>query len=609
MKEDLKQKGLYDYNLPNRRGMMEDFKQTGFNNYNLHNESMISVHRNVNNQLTRSTKPLDLNLAADEFIKQCADDFSGNAILSRGLDNLDLSLSLGLAASNMNGKGRSWKEKNTFSSSLHIIDLEDPNLSFPNYDAKHGLSSSFAALNYCSRDKHKIDFSEKGKKVETLQVCDIYGDSYRNTSSRSRADAGSSCQTQSLCDSGINGHHRNLFILSKNPKSTSGNEFNLDLNLPFFEDPSHISNDHSLAVNSSITSSYPVIENVCRKSNVASSVSPASLGAFSELIINCQKDVKPRDNERGKCLEDGKFREWNATNINFIDLSSDSSEELCSSRSDPKISSVGSSSKVSVGLSHDMDLENAVKRETNLDKGVEPFEQANYSKLFGSSESEVMADHHSSSTKTMQSGVGCDDINFPTSNLRKETETGPLAAHSGEDVRSSDSIESDIQCCASMKASEETDERVLIAAELLVDMGRVMQPCSQAETSKLPENEEEDKPQRSLDSYEVMVLSAEACNPDDYFVSSNAFSVDVSEKKDVKYKLKRGTRMRDFQKDILPSLSTLSRQEILEDVNLLKGVIRSREYKRMRANVDDGGDNWCRSARNKRSRANRRYYS
>ena len=410
---------------------------------------------------------------------------------------------------------------------------------------------------------------------------------------------------------GIYGHHRNLFIskISKNPKSTSGNVLNLDLNLPFFEDPSHISNDHSLVVNSSITSSYPVLENVYHKSNVASSISPASLRAFSELIINRQKDVKSGDNEREKCFEDVKFREWNVTNINFIDLSSDSSEEVCISRSDPKVSSVGSSSKVSVGLSRDMDLDNAVKREANLDKGVGSFEQANYSKLFGSSESEVMPEHHSSSTKTMQSGVGCDDINFSSSILRKEDKTGPLAAHSGEDVRSSDSIESDIQCCASMKESEQVDERVQIAAELLVDMGRVMQPCSQAEMSKLPQNEEEDKPQRYLDSYEAMILNAEECIPDDYFVSSNAFSVDVSEKKDVEYKLKRGTRMRDFQKDILPSLSTLSRQEILEDINLLKGVIRSREYKRMRTNVDDGGDNWCRSSRNKRSRANRRYYS
>ncbi|XP_056686958.1 uncharacterized protein [Spinacia oleracea] len=612
--------------------IMENLKQKGLDNYNLRKGGLTPVPVNQNNQLKCSMKPLDLQLSADEFISQC-DNSSRQEEISKNYsqnkevfdsDHLNLSLSIGQDASKK-GREQYWKGKKTCSSSIDIIDLEDENLSFSNCEAYLGLTSGSAALEFGSRDKHKLDkFLKIGPhKLERFSQSAIRGGSYRTTLHRSPLDAGPSCQTQSLCDSGSNGHHKKFLpanLLDKNQRLPTCKIINrgLDLNTVQLEDQSYFSNNHSGVVNSSITSPSPVLEKIYPTSNVASSVSPNSWRGANNVSsfmvthgIHLQKDVNFEDNSGEKCSKDDKFREGNETNISVVDLDSDSIEELCSSGSDPKLSSVGSSSKISDGLSREIDMVDAVGAELNLEKGIEePFEQLNCCKLSSSSESEGVIDH-SSSIKTMQSGVQYDDVNFTTSDEEEKNKNDLLVTQSGEqDLRSSDSSESNIQFI--IREEPEVDGTIQIAAELLVQISSETGGAfSPGKSTKIPlkvfENEEDERPQCSSESYEAMVLKTEECSPDDYCVSSNAYMVDVSEEKDIRYKLKRGTRMKDFQKDIFPGISTLSRQEIREDINILEGVIRSREYKKMRAKMGDVGTDWCRSTRSKRSRVTRRF--
>lgn len=112
-----------------------------------------------------------------------------------------------------------------------------------------------------------------------------------------------------------------------------------------------------------------------------------------------------------------------------------------------------------------------------------------------------------------------------------------------------------------------------------------------------------DQPECSIDSFASTVLKMPDCNTDDYCVSSNPYEIIETDKKDCGIKLRRGRRLKDFQKEILPSLPSLSRQEICEDIRIMEGAIRSREYKRYRSKVSNE-QNWFTPVRSRRSRLN-----
>ncbi|KAF2313061.1 hypothetical protein GH714_008985 [Hevea brasiliensis] len=94
-----------------------------------------------------------------------------------------------------------------------------------------------------------------------------------------------------------------------------------------------------------------------------------------------------------------------------------------------------------------------------------------------------------------------------------------------------------------------------------------------------------------FDSFELITLNLTESNVDDNSVSSKPFEVNDMELKDLGSKLRRGRRMKDFQREILPSLASLSRHEILEDINIMEGVLRSREYRKFRAKMAVHGEN------------------
>lgn len=133
-----------------------------------------------------------------------------------------------------------------------------------------------------------------------------------------------------------------------------------------------------------------------------------------------------------------------------------------------------------------------------------------------------------------------------------------------------------------------------------------------AEVDRMNEIEKgkRDQPQCSADSFESMVLKLQESNVEDYCVSSIPMEVNDGDKKDYGIKLRRGRRLKDFQKDILPGMASLARHEICEDIRIMEGVIRSREYKKLRSKMSSA-QNWFTPVRSRRSRLNyigRKYY-
>lgn len=176
----------------------------------------------------------------------------------------------------------------------------------------------------------------------------------------------------------------------------------------------------------------------------------------------------------------------------------------------------------------------------------------------------------------------------PTSDLSEEKE-----------MRISEVIE--------QKGKEDSDYIIRKAALSLISIS-IQETSTRNQDSETRSNEIENKkkmiPQSSIDSYESLVLKLEESSIEEDSATSKAFEINELDRKENGIKLRRGRRMKDFQKDILPTLSSLTRHEIWEDINILEGVIRSREYKRMQKAKTGKGENWFTPVRNKRSKVN-----
>ncbi|ESQ35616.1 hypothetical protein EUTSA_v10007497mg [Eutrema salsugineum] len=178
------------------------------------------------------------------------------------------------------------------------------------------------------------------------------------------------------------------------------------------------------------------------------------------------------------------------------------------------------------------------------------------------------------------------------------------------------------RCC---NEEEEFSEIIQMAAESLVHISAVSyqnqdlqsKPVSRTNSSS-QDQDFPDKPEMgnaaeprccSCDSYELHTLGISETNTEeDFCVSSMALdelnNITRDNNKEIGLKLRRGRRMKNFQKEILPSLSSLSRHEIREDLNILEAVLRSREYKKMQGKTKDV--KFGANPRNKRS-ASQRY--
>lgn len=179
-----------------------------------------------------------------------------------------------------------------------------------------------------------------------------------------------------------------------------------------------------------------------------------------------------------------------------------------------------------------------------------------------------------------------------------------------ENQRSTDSSELKHEYLRKDEESNEVDILIQEAAESLVHISLESSTCYRDCSTKIGgelkeiETKEIQIPQCSSDSFELMTLELAESTADDLSVSSKPPDINFTETKDCGFKLRRGRRLKDFQKDILPGLASLSRYEIREDVNILEGVLRSREYKKMRAGMGNVGQSWCTPTRSRRSRLN-----
>lgn len=150
------------------------------------------------------------------------------------------------------------------------------------------------------------------------------------------------------------------------------------------------------------------------------------------------------------------------------------------------------------------------------------------------------------------------------------------------------------------KEPADIDSLIQTAAESLI---QISLDISSSYDNKM-ESKETERPECTSDSYELIVLNLKETSADEFCVSSKPYEISEMETRDFGFKLKRGRRMKDFQKEILPNLASLSRHEICEDINIMEAVLRSREYKRLRSKMTDRDNNWFTPVRSRRSRRN-----
>ncbi|KAG5592965.1 hypothetical protein H5410_043479, partial [Solanum commersonii] len=155
-----------------------------------------------------------------------------------------------------------------------------------------------------------------------------------------------------------------------------------------------------------------------------------------------------------------------------------------------------------------------------------------------------------------------------------------------------------------MGETSEVDDQIRRGAVSLIYLAlECSEPSVVISMNKIEGDQNTEQPQCSSDTFEEMVLKQPETSIDDCCVTSNAFEFNATERKDYGITLKRGRRMKDFQRDIMPSLATLSRHEICEDIKIMETALRSREYKRHRSKMTDG-NKWFNPVRNRRSRLN-----
>ncbi|KAL0813186.1 hypothetical protein Bca101_069629 [Brassica carinata] len=137
---------------------------------------------------------------------------------------------------------------------------------------------------------------------------------------------------------------------------------------------------------------------------------------------------------------------------------------------------------------------------------------------------------------------------------------------------------------------EELSEVIQMAAESLVHISTVS--YQNQDLGSKPVSRTSSLECCSCDSYELHTLGISETNTEeDLCVSSMAMdelnNITRDGNKEMGLKLRRGRRMKHFQKEILPNLTSLSRHEIHEDINILEAVLRSREYKKMQGKTKD----------------------
>lgn len=600
------------------RDRFEPFaKETTFSSIPTVGSTQSTSHLSLEGNHTYSKlwqRPLDLQLPADQYVS-----------------HVDPELKLSLSTGEDNWRNRSakriWFSKNAHSSPHNIIDLEEESIErISNEDEKHAPSFKFAAPVNNFGGKHEPEVSVLSDLVISSSVKKDLPDWIAG--SRSLLDDNKCCQEKNSFKKGFKNCHVGVpsaNLSTKMQQSTSFKAADVDLNKVQLDDSSCYSNDLMVA--------HP---------------STASSHVFKELVGRVQKDTcasMTRRKENNNCSNETSdmLHQDDAVNSSLIDSNRKSRRteiwartskfdgvggnevgilgveavsrappglrgDLGRHSSDPENENFGFMSELPNDLLHDSNRMCLANRQINFEKSEVEDGCGNLSP--GSCKSHCNVDNDSSSIKTMQSGIEKRSSNISTFDQFSGTRVVcqvPETLSSDQDQGSSDSSESKHGCFNKKEESSEQDALINMAAESLIHFSlesssRNQVFCTKAGLDEM-KSEERAQPQRSSDSFELITLNLKECSADDYCVSSKPFEVNDVETKDFAYKLRRGRRLKDFQKDILPGLSSLSRHEIREDINILEGVLRSREYRKIRASMGDG-QSWCAPVRSRRSRIN-----
>ncbi|XP_010418245.1 PREDICTED: uncharacterized protein LOC104703859 [Camelina sativa] len=195
---------------------------------------------------------------------------------------------------------------------------------------------------------------------------------------------------------------------------------------------------------------------------------------------------------------------------------------------------------------------------------------------------------------------------FQDLNLPHTEERNMSCEKSGLDsVHEKDCSASPSSCCTAENNTRTHDqlqdscELVQNAAECLLQISAGLLSQSHDSSFKLGSTSQDqellnnhemgvEEPSRSCDSFELHTLRIKETIPEEVCCVTSKATDNFSNKKETGVKLRRGRRMKNFQKEILPEIVSLSRHEIQEDINILEAVLRSREYKKLQGKTKDG---------------------
>ncbi|XP_022732619.1 uncharacterized protein LOC111286724 [Durio zibethinus] len=601
-------------------------------------------------------KPSDLQLLPDQYISlgdnnlpnkgQVGDHLKETMDVNslHGGDFTDplelrLSLSLGVAEVKKEDKQRSWYDRKTNTCYGIVIDSKKSTERTSDEDAKYP-PSDFAAKATYSGGKHGSEVTITSDPITSRNMKKDL--SHEIAESSSFVGDSKCCQDWSYSDQGLKRHedmpHKNF--LARKPQLLSYGVGHVDLNEVLLDDLSCHSNDamvaHPLTTSSSGGFSGLVSrsqESLCPTAFWRKEIKEFSIGTFEMLqqddgaklaLMNSNNKDKRTEIQVGNAELSGR----NECKTSLIGPASVSrpqislSKDLGSHSGNTKNGTDDLMLKRQNGPAYGPNPACVIAREVGCEKTEEgdsvlfcsgkiqiTIEDENPDESPASGKSSCISDLDSSPVRTMQRGIEPSNSNLPASDQFSGTHGRSQVAEtlSGEqDQRSSDGNEVKYECYKNREESAEVDDLIKIAAESLVHISLENLACYQESSTRTGsnelENEDKEQTQCSSDSFELMTLKLTESSGDDYSPSSKPVVSDA-ERKDLSIKLRRGRRLKDFQKDILPGLASLSRHEIREDINILEGVLRSREYRKMRAKMVNG-ESWCTPVRSRRSRLN-----
>lgn len=595
-------------------------------------------------------RPLDLQLSANKLINHVEEDRPNrghawnhplkepidvkhplSANYSSGTEELKLSLTTREDYRRTEGTLRTWFDKRTHQY-CSVIDLESEER-ISDESAKCTPSVGCATPETYSPGKYKkvsafssLIFLTSAEKDPSVEISES---SYFQEHSEC-------CQEQTSSNEGImECHDDNLCnnLSTKMKQSSSHKGADLDLNKAHFDDPSCFSNDSLVAC-----------------------PSPArSAGDSAVVIRSMQEETCPTtfwDKQVNSCSNEisDMLAENNFINATEVDLNSttrstdvwtgnseqdgisgtlpkltgpepipspplDISEDIDRYTGDHKNDNVVMKAKLANCLLHDLNQMPSDTRELSSEKSqvedavfscIDQYQNDGHGNQSPVSCKSGIYDNDSNSGKTVHFGSMSGDVNTDLKTLSGSQVAG--ASSDEHDLRTSDSGDLKNECYDKKEESAEVDVLMKRAAESLVDMSLKNLICYQdsfaKEGSKEMRKETREQPQYTCDSFELMVMELTESNVDENSVTSKPYEVNDMETKDFGSKLRRGRRMKDFQKEILPALASLSRHEIHEDINIIEGVLRSREYRKIRGKMATNGENWSPLVRSRRSRLN-----